>query len=33
MLGAIGMGEVLHSLTEALSWTATRARKESGNVG
>lgn len=33
MLGAIGMGEVLHSLTEALSWTATRARKQSGNVG
>ncbi len=30
IMGAIGMGEVLHSLTEALSWTATLARKQVG---
>lgn len=30
VLGAIGMGELLHALTEALSWTATLARKKSG---
>ena len=30
MLGAIGMGEVLHSLTEQLSWSATLARKRVG---
>jgi hypothetical protein len=30
IMGAIGMSEVLHSLTEALSWTATLARKEVG---
>ena len=33
ILGAIGMGEVLHSLTEALSWTATLARKQVGKSG
>jgi len=33
ILGAIGIGELLHSLTEALSWTATLARKRSGNAG
>jgi len=33
ILGAIGMGEFLHSVTEALSWTATRARKEVGKSG
>jgi len=31
--GAIGFGEVLHSMTEALSWTAARARKEVGKSG
>jgi Protein of unknown function (DUF1360) len=30
MLGAIGIGEVLHALTEYLSWTATLARKRVG---
>ena len=30
MLGAIGMGEVLHSLTEQMSWSATLARKQVG---
>ena len=33
IMGAIGMGEVLHSLTEVLSWTATLARKEVGKSG
>ena len=30
MLGAIGIGEVLHALTEQLSWTAALARKRVG---
>ena len=30
MLGAIGMGEVLHSLTEQMNWSATLARKRVG---
>jgi hypothetical protein len=33
IMGAIGMGEALHSLTEALSWTAARARREVGRPG
>ena len=30
IMGAIGMGEVLHALTEQLSWSATLARKQVG---
>jgi len=33
MLGAIGMGEMLHALSEQLSWTATLARKRVGKSG
>jgi Protein of unknown function (DUF1360) len=33
MLGAIGMGEMLHGLSEQLSWTATLARKRVGKSG
>jgi len=33
MLGAIGMGEALHALTEQLSWTAALARKRVGKSG
>ena len=33
IMGAIGMGELLHTLTEALHWKAWSARKDVGQAG